>query len=113
MGLKITTQIETNKGNTSEAYVRIISYFVNKYGSVSFFTETYLNHDDSQGDYSTTQGKIAKNDTIKETFYITLKNEQGDVDLSEIISQNIFTYGYSKLKERLIGIYGAENIVDC
>ena len=113
MGLKITTEIETNKGNTSEAYIRIINYLVNKYGTAAFFTETFLNQTDSEGDYPSIQSTIAKNDTIGDNFYTNLKNEEGQVDLSEVTTQDIFTFGYTKLKEKLVEIYGAENIIDC
>jgi hypothetical protein len=113
MALKITTQIETDKGNTSEAYIRIINYMINKYGTASFFTETFLNQEASQGNYSSIQSSIAKNDTIGDMFYVSLKNEQGNVDLSEVTTQDIFTFGYIKLKGRLTEIYGAENIIDC
>lgn len=113
MAIKITTQIETSKGATSEAYVRIINYMVNKYGIVSFMTETYLSQSDSVGDYAVTNGKIVKCEDIGDNFYVSLKNEQNEVNLSPIINQDIFSYGYSKLKEKLIPIYGESNIVNC
>ena len=47
MGLKITTQIGTDKGITSEAYVRIADYQVNKYGSANFRLELFQSQDDS------------------------------------------------------------------
>jgi hypothetical protein len=34
-------------------------------------------------------------------------------NLSLIEGQDIFEYGYTKLKEKLVTLYGAENIVDC
>jgi hypothetical protein len=47
MALKITTQIGTDKGITSEAYVRIADYQVNKYGSANFRLELFQSQDDS------------------------------------------------------------------
>jgi hypothetical protein len=47
MGLKITTQIGTDKGITSEAYVRIADYQVNKYGSANFRLELFQSQEDS------------------------------------------------------------------
>jgi hypothetical protein len=47
MGLKITTQIGTDKGITSEAYVRIADYQVNKNGSANFRLELFQSQDDS------------------------------------------------------------------
>jgi hypothetical protein len=47
MGLKITTQIGTDKGITSEAYLRIADYQVNKYGSANFRLELFQSQDDS------------------------------------------------------------------
>ena len=34
-------------------------------------------------------------------------------NLSLIEGQDIFVYSYAKLKEKLVSLYGTENIVDC
>ncbi len=41
MALKITSQIGTDKGITSEAYVRIADYQISKSGSANFRIEIY------------------------------------------------------------------------
>jgi hypothetical protein len=43
MALKITTQIGTDLGITKEAYIRITSYEISKYGQATFRYETFLN----------------------------------------------------------------------
>lgn len=42
MGLKITTQIGTDKGITNEAYIRISSYNIQKSGQALFIIELYM-----------------------------------------------------------------------
>lgn len=34
-------------------------------------------------------------------------------DLTPVETENIFVFGYTKLKEKMIEIFGAENVVDC
>ena len=46
MALKITTQIGTDKGITSEAYVRIADYQISKYGSANFRIELFQSEED-------------------------------------------------------------------
>jgi len=47
MALKITTQIGTDKGITSEAYVRIADYQISKYGSANFRIELFQSEADA------------------------------------------------------------------
>jgi len=47
MALKITTQIGTDKGITSEAYVRIADYQISKYGSANFRIELFQSEEDA------------------------------------------------------------------
>lgn len=47
MALKITTQIGTDKGITSEAYVRISDYQISKYGAANFRIEIFQTQEDA------------------------------------------------------------------
>jgi hypothetical protein len=164
MALKITTQIGTDKGITSEAYVRIADYQISKYGSANFRIEVYQ----SQADVAPVNGMpgpmngSARNQQIGENLYVPLNKEvdktittkqwvpvqhttqiagpndehgnpttvdqtttvqeQQDVeqtikvtvpDLSAAEASNIFEFGYSHLKTKLSGLFGAEHVVDC
>lgn len=121
MALKITTQIGTDKGITSEAYVRISNYQISKYGNASFSIEIYQ----TEGDVPTVTGSlpmigsgIARNQQIGDNLWILLTKEVGDPvtnvpDLSPLEETTIFTYGYAQLKAKLVGLFGAENVVDC
>ena len=160
MALKITTQIGTDKGITSEAYVRISNYQISKYGNASFSIEIYQ----TEGDVPTVTGSlpmigsgIAKNQQIGDNLWISLtkeveatrtinkpvhvttpavlgedgvtvvtpaidKWENQEVeevykvtvpDLSAVENGTIFEFGYAKLKEKLAGLFGAQNVVDC
>lgn len=138
MALKITTQISTDKGVTSEAYVRIVEYVVSKYGHARFRHETYLSEADAPviGAYNpTTLQGSAKNFQIGEETQVSLLvqvpvtlpegTEEGAPvtppvpaptmvpDLSPVEEGNIFEYGYGELKKKLVALYGAENVVDC
>lgn len=77
MALKITTQIGTDKGITSEAYVRISDYQISKYGSASFRLELFQSQEDSI--YTVNQpmmgGGTARNQQIGENLYIALTKE--------------------------------------
>jgi hypothetical protein len=109
MALKITTEIGTSKGITSEAYVRIADYRISKYKTAVFMLEIF--NSQAQAEESISQmsanDKIAMNADIGQMLYISLDN------FEELQSVSIFSYGYAKLKDKLVAIYGAENIVDC
>lgn len=143
MALKITTQIGTDKGITSEAYVRIANYQLSKLGSANFQVEIYQ----SQADVPTPgnampglMGGQARNQQIGDSIYVQLTTQEErevtypvpgtDVDgnpfpdrtetitvtvpdLSSAEGVDIFTFGYSHLKAKLVGLFGAENVVDC
>lgn len=77
MALKITTQIGTDKGITSEAYVRIAEYQVSKYGSANFKIEIFQSKDDSlitAGPSPIAMG-ASKNQQIGETLWVALTKE--------------------------------------
>ena len=77
MALKITTQIGTDKGITSEAYIRIADYQISKYGSANFRIEIYQ----SQADLTPTAGYpgpysgVARNQQIGESLYVPMTKE--------------------------------------
>jgi hypothetical protein len=160
MALKITTQIGTDKGITSEAYVRIADYQISKYGSANFRIELFQTKADSvttNGMYPSPIGNgIAHNQEIGYSVLVALTkeveatrtvqknvevitpavlNEDGTIetpesrtwemqdveeaytsivsDLSPLEDGTIFAFAYGKLKEKLVGLFGAENVVDC
>jgi len=164
MALKITTQIGTNRGLTSEAYIRIFRYEVSKLGFMNCWLQVYQSEADANQPAGETPiykesvsleigstCKIPLVDTLtrtvkkqqlvdyKETIKVPILDENrqptGQVEdkevtrkrpmevdveetyevpnLSLIEGQDIFEYGYTKLKEKLVTLYGAENIVDC
>jgi hypothetical protein len=142
MALKITTQIGTDKGITSEAYVRISNYQLSKYGSANFQIELYQSEDD----ISSANGTLiminspARNQQIGESLHVQLTvqeerqisypvigvDDEGNPlpdrvetitvsvpDLSSAEDVDIFTFGYSHLKAKLVDLFGEDNIVDC
>ena len=168
MALKITTQIGTNKGITSEAYIRISKYTIDKAGYGKFNLQIFQKEEDATPSLTSDvnvipQNAEAKSAQIGEFMHIKLlktvtttvrknmptriteviqvpvldenKQPTGQVEdkvvtrkkpmevnveetyevpnLSLIEGQDIFEYGYTKLKEKLVTLYGAENIVDC
>ena len=168
MALKITAQIGTDKGITSEAYVRISDYQISKYGSASFRIELFQSQEDASpvGIYPGIGAGTARNQQIGESLYIGLTKEveetitvkrmvpveveytedvlsapdadgnntttsvtrtrvemqEQDVeetitktvpDLSTAEDIDVFAFGYSHLKTKLEGLFGADNVVDC
>ena len=79
MALKITAQIGTDKGITSEAYVRIADYQVSKYGSASFRIELFQAQADSvtnNGMYPSHMGNgIARNQQIGDSVWVAMTKE--------------------------------------
>lgn len=116
MALKITTAIGTDKGITSEAYVRIGSYNLQKAGSATLGVEIYQSESDSDSFMNT-----AKNSQIGDLIVVSLNSEVEDeegkksivTDLSPAIGVDIFTFGYAELKTKLISLFGEENVIDC
>lgn len=159
MALKITAQIGTDKGITSEAYVRIADYQVSKYGSASFRIELFQTQADSvtnNGMYPMPIGGQARNQQVGDNLLVAMTKEveatrtvqrsvevvteavldsEGEVitpasstwemqdveetytatvpDLTPLEDETIFEFGYAKLKDKLVGLFGAENVVDC
>lgn len=143
MALKITTQIGTDKGITSEAYVRIWNYQLNKSGSANFQVELFQSEEDAIEQASNMVGLVslqANNQQINGNMYVALTtqveeeisypvsgvDEEGNPlpdrvetitktvpDLSSAEGVDIFAFGYSHLKAKLVDLFGEENIVDC
>lgn len=162
MALKITTQIGTNRGLTSEAYIRIFRYEVSKLGFMNCWLQIYQNEADANQPANETPvykecvsleiGSTCKiplvetltrtvsktqlvdyQETIKVPVYVdgvhtgmedkqVTRKKPMEVDVEEtyevpnlsiIEGQDIFEFGYTKLKEKLSSLYGASNIVDC
>ena len=143
MALKITTQIGTDKGVTSEAYVRISNYQLSKYGSANFQVEIFQSEEDATSPSLGIPGMAigqARNQQIGDSIYIALTkeveetisvpqlglDEEGNslpnvdqiitktvLDLSSAEGVDIFAFGYSHLKAKLVDLFGDENIVDC
>jgi len=77
MALKITTQIGTDKGITSEAYVRIADYQISKYGSANFRIEIFQSEDDVMplGMYPGMNNGTARNQQIGDSLYVNLTKQ--------------------------------------
>ncbi|CAB4121812.1 hypothetical protein UFOVP19_9 [uncultured Caudovirales phage] len=108
MGLKITTEIGTDKGITSEAYVRIGDYRVSKYNIAVFMIETYLNQTIAETITNPNEANDngCKNAEIGQTIHL-------GVNYADFETTTIFAFGYAKLKERLVAAFGVDNVVDC
>lgn len=143
MALKITAQIGTDKGITSEAYVRISNYQLSKFGSANFQVEIFQSEEDAtpaaNGMPGMTAGQ-ARNQQIGDSLFVSLTrqaeetisvpqlgvDEDGNAlpnvdqvitktvpDLSSAEGVDIFAFGYSHLKTKLVDLFGEDNIVDC
>ena len=151
MAIKILTQIGTDSGITSEAYVRIHEYNISKSGAVNLQLQIFLSenvkipvknkligdslvfdlgHDEiveevktiisTPGDVSPTppvnaEGLTIMPDTLSELEEqtVTTSTIVRVVDLSILESNNLFEFGYAKLKTHLIGLFGEENVINC
>jgi hypothetical protein len=79
MALKITTQIGTDKGITSEAYIRIADYQISKYGSANFRIEIYQSQADLTpaigAGYPGSYSGVSRNQQIGESLYVPMTKE--------------------------------------
>ncbi len=120
MALKITTPIGTDKGITDEAYVRISSYNLQTAGSATFHIEIYENESVFKGETPELAG-IARNSQIGDMIVVALNSTVTDEDgkstivkdLSPAVGVDIFTFGYASLKDKLVGLFGEKNVIDC
>lgn len=169
MALKITAQIGTDRGITSEAYVRITNYELNKYGSANFRIEIFQSEADAVGVPGVTPNRYvqtSRNQQIGESLSVSLTKQVEETvtrtrtinvpvvtpteqaglpdadgnpttitvdvttyelqeeeyqetltktvaDLSSAEGVDIFEFGYSHLKTKLVELFGAENVADC
>ena len=143
MALKITTQIGTDKGITSEAYVRISNYQLSKFGSANFQVEIFQSEEDAAPSTNGMPGMMAgqaRNQQIGDSIYVQLTRQEertvsysvtgvdaeGNAlpdrvetitiyvpDLSSAEGVDIFAFGYSHLKAKLVDLFGEDNVVDC
>lgn len=67
--------------------------------------------DPETGEETTTTQTITVTEMVEEKYPCT--QPSWVCDLSAVEGVDIFHYGYAKLKEKMIGIFGAENVVDC
>lgn len=87
MALKITTQIGTDKGITSEAYVRIADYQISKSGSANFRIEIFQSQADvpqASGANQNLMGGPARNQQIGEILWVPMIKE---IDITVIEKQ--------------------------
>ena len=79
MAIKILVPIGTDKGITSEAYVRIADYQVSKHGSANFRIELFQSQEDSvvsNGMYPMPVGNgMARNQQIGDNLWVALTKE--------------------------------------
>jgi hypothetical protein len=157
MAFKITKEIVTSKGVTSEAYVRISKYEIDKVGKAIFKIDSFLNKQSVLDAFETPYNPeraiihelgehlhiwLQKDlDVITkemETETVTIKavlDEDGLIitpekkeyiqkeverivtkkvpDLSSLENGTIFQHGYDHLKQKLVSLYGEENIIIC
>lgn len=109
MGLKIIKEIQTEKGLTSEAYVRISGYSITKYSGLSLVIEVFK----SQSDLTALTTAVEINKIISKSTEIGQSMYINPFNIATLDNINISTYAYNKLKEKLSTVFGAENIVDC
>lgn len=103
MAIKVTTQIGTSGDITSQAYIRIGTYLIDKPNSIVRFTLEIYNQesDKSNRDNLVTNKEIGAFVYEKATNFTLYETE------------DIFTAGYGKLRTHLQSIYGPSSTVDC
>jgi hypothetical protein len=171
MALKILSQIGTDQGITSEAYLRIVNYSLSKqFCNADFKLQLFMSEADAKpafkampynpsnpeakcqligdnlmvsfhkeievesecskmvpkevekeetititdpvtGESTTTTNTVIVTEMVEEKYPCTQK--VWVCDLTPVEGIDIFQLGYSKLKEKMIGIFGEDNVVDC
>jgi len=90
MGLKITNEIYTNKGVTSEMYLNIENISLNKNNSILVFVNLYLNKN------------IRDVEKFNTVLSFDVKNNLTiDVVITDLETNYIYDLAYTKLKEDL------------
>jgi hypothetical protein len=103
MAIKVTTQIGTSGGITTEAYIRIGTYLIDKSNNVFRFGIEIYNSDADKN----SKDNIVTNKQIGNYVYKKV------VNFTTFESTDIFTAGYSELRTHLQSIYGPSSTVDC
>jgi hypothetical protein len=98
MGLKITTQIYTNVGPSSEAYVNIESIEVKKSQGIIVKLNNYLSKELRESDPSS---KIVSTKLYDRVFIAV---EPESTELAGLEANPIHSFVYSKIKEKLIAL---------
>lgn len=103
MAIKLTTQIGTSGGITTEAYIRISTYLIDKSNAIARFGLEIYNQESDKNN----RNNIVTNKQIGAFVYEKV------VNFTSYESDDIFTAGYSKLRTHLQSIYGPSSTVDC
>lgn len=103
MAIRVNTQIGTSGGITSQAYIRIGTYLVDKTNSIVRFNLEIYNQESDKSD----RDNMVTNKQIGGFVYEKVAN------FTAYESEDIFTAGYSKLRTHLQSIYGPSSTVDC
>ena len=101
MALKITTQIGTDKGITSEAYIRIADYQISKYGSANFRIEIFQSEEDATPSpmYLGMSNGIARNQQIGDALHISLtKQVEETITLKRMVPVQV------EFEEEVVGV---------
>ena len=103
MAIKVTTQIGTSGGITTEAYIRIGTYLIDKSNNaIRFGVEIYNSEVDKNNKENIVTNKQIGNYVYKKV-----------VNFTTFESTDIFTAGYTELRTHLQSIYGPSSTVDC
>ena len=103
MAIKVTTQIGTSGGITSQAYIRIGTYLIDKPNSIVRFNLEIYNQESDKSN----RDKLVTSKEIGAFVYEKVTN------FTAYETEDIFTAGYSKLRTHLQSIYGPSSTVDC
>jgi len=103
MAIRVNTQIGTSGGITSQSYIRIANYLVDKTNSVVRFNLEIYNQESDKSN----RDNMVTNKQIGSFVYEKVAN------FTAYESEDIFTAGYSKLRTHLQNIYGPSSTVDC
>jgi hypothetical protein len=103
MAIKVTNQIGTSGGITTEAYIRIGTYLIDKSNNaIRFGIEIYNSEVDKNNKENIVTNKQIGNYVYKKV-----------VNFTTFESTDIFTAGYTELRTHLQSIYGPSSTVDC
>ena len=103
MAIRLNTQIGTSGGITSQAYIRISNYLVDKSNLIIRFSLEIYNQESEKND----RNNIVANKQIGTFVYKQVQN------FNDVENTDIFTAGYSQLRTHLQSIYGANSTTDC